>query len=277
MLKQAQIDKLKSFGLNVDELVTAIKAPGEVDVQIPDLNILTPDQLTERDNNTREEGRKLGFSDGKTAGIEIASKTIAKNFQLDPSVVDFKNPEKVHEALKSSYAKGDTGLQEQIRLLQTDKENLLKEKETILQTQKQLQFDNDIIGCFPSNRSNILSDKEYLLAIKTNLEFTTDEGKQIVKRNGEVMRDPVTKNPIDHKKAIESLFQERKWVGNNGSSQGRGASDGLPSSNSNGFKKLSDVEAAWKKEHPDGNIMSAEFQAYTQSVTKDIKDFDYYN
>lgn len=270
MLKSEVIEKLKSFGLPVDELVTAIKAPGEVEVQIPDLTVFTADALAARDVNMKSEGAKEKGAEMKNAGIEIASKAIAKAFNLDATTVDFKNPEKVAEALKAMQAKGDPGLSEQIALLQKDVERLNGEKETILKQQKEFQFDNELMSAFPQNRSQVLNDREYLMAIKNNLQFVEEDGQQVVKRNGEIVRDATTRNPKPAKDVIADLFNERKWI-DSGGSGGRGGGDKTPTGGQ--FKTYSEVEKAWFQSHPEGSEMTAEFSAFYQSAAK-APDFD---
>ena len=274
MLKAEAINKLKSYGLDVDKLLAAAKAPGEVDLEIPEVTVFTAEALSQRDANIRKEGGGERFEEGKNAGMEIASKTIAKKFNLDPQLIDFKKPEKVAEAIDKMAAKGDDGLKEQVTLLQGEVEKLSTEKKTLEQKHQQAQFDTELISTFPQNRASILSDNEYLPIIKGILSFEEIEGKKIVKRNGEILRDPKTQNPLPIKDAINSVFAERKWVDNGSGGGGRGGQDKMPAG---GVRTMSQLQEKYKKETGRDNFISAEFTNYVVKETKDVPDFDHYN
>src|SRR6185312_4125715 len=172
MLKKETAEKIKSFGFDVDKLISAIKDEAEVDYTVPEVQVFTTEQLEARDTNTKAEGKREGVAEGKTAGIEIAGKQIAKKFNL-PDTVDKKNLDKVIEAVSANAAAGDEGLKEQIKLLQKDK--------------VQLSFDNTLISYFPAERDGSLEDSERLMLVKHALQFETVDGKQVVKKNGEVL------------------------------------------------------------------------------------------
>ena len=271
MLKKETAEKIKSFGFDVDKLISAIKDEAEVDYTVPEVQVFTTEQLEARDTNTKAEGKREGVAEGKTAGIEIAGKQIAKKFNL-PDTVDKKNLDKVIEAVSTSAAAGDEGLKEQIKLLQKDKESLLTEKENIIKEKEQLSFDNTLISYFPAERDGSLEDSERLMLVKHALQFETVDGKQVVKKNGEVLRNPTTKDPLPVKDAISSLFTERKWV--TAGQGGRGGQDN-PGKGGGGLKKFSQAQEQWQKENPTGNVMSPEFASYVGNIAKDNTDFDW--
>lgn len=274
MLKPEAITKLKSFGLDTDKLITAIKDEAEVDFETPEVTVLKPDELTARDNNTKAEGEKEGFKKGKEAGLEIAGKAIVKKFNL--ADVDPKDPDKIVEALNTSVAKGDDGLKEQIKLLQKDKETILAEKETAIKEAKAVGFEKELISFFPPNRSTDLNDNERLMLVKASLQFEDENGVPVVKKGGEVLRDPVTKNPLPVKEAINTLFAERKWVTGEGGNGGRGGGDNPPAGGGTaGIKKFSDAEAKWKADNPNGNSISPEFTVFVGEIAKATTDFDW--
>jgi len=277
MLKTTTIEKLKGFGLNVDQLVAAIKAPGEVDFEVPEVTTYTAEQLTARDENVKKDAHRDGVAEGKNAGMEIASKTIAKSFNLDATLIDFKNPEKVAEAVKATAQKGDSGLQEQVTLLQKNIDQLTTEKDQLAKDFKQKAFETDLISSFPTNRSQVLNDSEYLLAIRANLQFEEHEGKMVVKKGGDILRDSKTQNPLAPKEAITSFFTERKWISEGTGNAGRGVGD-KPGGQTGGIRTLKQAQETWDKEHPDkaGNYISGEFSNYVAIVSKDVPDFNYH-
>jgi hypothetical protein len=272
MLKAEAITKLKSFGLDTDKLIAAITNEAEVDFETPEVTVLKPDELTARDANTKAEGKKDGFKEGKEAGLEIAGKAIVKKFNLEG--IDPKDPDKIVEALNTSVAKGDDGLKEQIKLLQKDKETIIAEKETAIKEAKSAGFERELISFFPPNRTTDLSDNERLMLVKGSLQFEEENGIPVVKKGGEVLRDPVTKNPLPYKDAINTLFAERKWVAVDGGQGGRGGKD-IPPGGSAGIKKFTDAEAKWKADNPTGNTISPEFSTFVGELAKATTDFDW--
>ena len=279
MLTTADKEKLKTTlkGFDVDKLIAAITDAAEVAIEIPaDTHVLSASDLDARTTNDKADAKKEGFKEGKTAGIEIAGKAIAKKFNL-ADTVDVKEPDKIAEAISATVAKGDDGLKEQIKLLQKDKEALTAEKETIAKEKDAVQFDTTLISMFPATRTQDLSDGERLMLVKNALQFDTVDGVQVVKKNGEILRDPTTKNPLPQKAAVAALFAERKWdtVPAQG---GRGGGDNPGGSGSaGGVKTFSDAQKKWQTENPNGNIISPEATNYIAAIAKDVTDFDWHN
>lgn len=275
MYSQADKDKLKALGLDPDKLEAAAKADVETAIEVPEGQVIKDDDLVTRDANTKAEGKREGVREGKEAGKEIAGKALAKKFNL-PATVDTKNIDQTIEAVSATMATGDEGLKEQVRLLQKDKETLTGEKENLMNKQTEMAFDNQLISFFPA-RDAALGDTERLLLIKNALQFETIDGKQVVKKNGEVMRNATTKDTLPVKDAIESFFIEKKWTGA-ASQGGRGAGNSNGGGGSaSGIKKFSDAQAKWLTENPQGNVISPECSGYITAIAKDVTDFDWYN
>lgn len=273
--KQALVDTLKGF--DVDTLIAAISSVDEVEFKVPDgVHVLPSTDLEARDINTKSEGKREGVAEGKAAGLEIAGKAIAKKFNL-PSTVDTKKIDTVLEEASKIAQTGDAGLQDQIKLLQKDKETLLTEKDNLIKEKDGISFDTQLISFFPANRDASLEDSERLMLVKNTLQFETIDGKQVVKKNGEILRNPTTKDPLPVKDAISTLFTERKWTGESNGG-GRGAGDsGAGGGGSAGIKKLSQAKDKWLVENPNGNPISPEFTNYAAAIAKDVTDFDWHN
>jgi hypothetical protein len=278
MLKKELNEKLKTLGLDVDKLVTAIKAPGEIDYEVPEGILMSESVLVQRDATMKEEGIKegklLGFKEGKDAGLDIYGKAIAKKFNLDPTLIKISDPDKISEAIHSSSARGDEGLKEQIKFLQSDKDKLTLERENLRKEKEEALFNSSLITNMPITRSSdIMNDEEYLLAIKTALKFENIDGALVVKRNNEIMRHSVSKAPLPLKEAITEYFKDRKWLKAEQSTQGgRGDGDKLPIPG--GIRTYSAFEKKWKEDNPDKNIGTSEFQTALLAAKKAATDFD---
>ena len=69
MLSKTDSEKIKSIGLDPEKLIAAIKAPGEIAVEIPDGKFYSEETLKTRDEvikgETATEAKKEGFKEGK--------------------------------------------------------------------------------------------------------------------------------------------------------------------------------------------------------------------
>jgi hypothetical protein len=276
-LKQADKDKIQSFGFDVDKLLEAIKADAEVDYAVPsDVTVIKTTELEARDANNKNIGKTEGEAIGEKKGKELSAKAFKKKFGLEETIP--ADIDKVVEAVNTKLNKGDTGLQEQISLLQKDKEALLTEKTQLEAKVTAAGFDAELISYFPANRTPDLSDAERLALVKMNMSFETVEGKTLVKRNGEVVRNATTKDPLPVKEAIGSLFTEKKWIGGEGGAGGRGAGDNPPPPGSGaGIKTASKFKEKWVAENPGKNELSDEYISALNKQAKEVADFDMYN
>jgi len=271
-LKADDKTKLKDLGFDVDKLIAAIMAQEETAIEVPSGTFLTQEQQETRDNTKIAEGKRLGETEGEKKGKELAAKALKKKFGIENE--ETKDLDKVVDLVNAKVATGDTGLKEQVAGLLKDKEALQTQLQDKDKAISGIKFDNDLLGFFPANRGNGLTDAERLGIIKSNFQFETVEGKTVVKRDGEILKDKTTHAPLAVKQVITDYFTERQWVGQ-GPTGGRGGKDDPPpDGGAAGLKTYSAVEAQWLKDNPNGNIVSDEFQAYLQAAMKDTPDFD---
>jgi hypothetical protein len=277
MLKATDIQKIsKLIKVPVADLEKAIKDPAEVDVTVADnLSVLTTEELETRDTNSKNDGIKIGK--------EIGVKEVRTKAGLEDSVG--KDPDKVAQAIAAKAVadakiepdKKVTQLTEQIGLLQKS----IGDKDAELSAEKiksaQAMDDSNILAAFPKNRNSLLSDQEYLNVVKGNLQFEKVDGKTIVKKGGEVLRDANSKNPIEMGKAIGDLFTERKWLDGAGGagSGGAGGRAGGDGGGGGAFTKRSQVIAHYESQ---GKTLSGrdgiEISAKLAELKKANPDFD---
>lgn len=263
-LKTETKTALKALGFDVDKLVAAVTHADEQDFPMPDIKNYSDADLATRDENSKKEGIK----EGKKNGIAIATKAVADKFGITEQLAD---PDALVAKLNANFAKGDEGLKEQVKLLQADKAQAIADKDKAVSEVKSAMFDRDLITKFPANRTKLMNDGELLSLVKANLQFEQDGETPVIKRNGEILRDPITKAPLTHDAAIKSLFDERKWVdADNGGSGGRGGGD-HSNGGAGGIKKLSAFIDNWEKEGK--NPVSPEFTA-ALAVASKVDGFD---
>lgn len=279
-LKKEALEQLKKYGFDTEKFIEAVKADAETDVEIPDFVPIKADDLTSRDNNMKEAGRKEGeeaakktliTETAKRLNLEIRGERIGDLVSALEKVKNSSDDQKVRE------------LSTQRDLLQRDKETLASQLEEAKRQAKMAQFDSDLITMFPTNRSTDLSDRERLALVKMGLQFEEVDGKLVAKRNGDVLRDANSQNPLPVADVIKNYFSEKKWVSDGNPAPtptgGRGGKDTPPPANggTGGMKKYSDYEAQWLKDNPGKNTASAEFITAVQKHAKEVQDFDFYN
>lgn len=245
------------------DLETAIKDEKEVDFVIPaELTVLTKDELESRDTAQKKQGEK----DGREIGIKEVKKAAGL-----PEDAPSKDPAKVAQAIvdkatADAKIKPDekvTQLTEQVGLLQKQ----LGEKEGEISTAKKVaadvSLDRKILSVFPKNRADNLDDDDYLTIIKRNHSFEEQDGKLIVKKDGELVRDKTTTNPLAMKDVVAGIFTERKWTKEEGGAGGRGGSDKGGGSK---YTKKSEVIAKYEAEGK--NINGADGQALVAELAE---------
>lgn len=266
-------EKLKGFGLDVEKLEAAVKADTETSIEISDdVVVMKKTELTTRDENNKTLGKKEGETEGEKKGKELAAKDLKRKFGIEDESKDLA---KVVELVNAKVATGDVGLKQQNDLLIQDKEKLQAELDKEKGVSAAAAFDSKLITYFPANRDTGLKDGERLILMKQELTFEQVDGKTITKRNGEVVRDPKTQDPLPPDRVVPDYFTERKWASVVGPG-GRGGGDNNPGGGT-GLKKLSQVQEQWQKDNPTGNLVSPEFQSHLETVMKEVPDFDVYN
>lgn len=284
-LKKEVIEKIKAYGFDVDKLIEAAKADSEVDFEVPEFVAISQKDLDARDANKKAEGVKEGEAGAKSTFIKEAAKRLN---------IDFKG-ERIGDLVKEIETKINSSddvkvkeLTTQINLLQKDKETLTSQYESEKTRAQQAQFDAELISMFPQNRTPDLSDRERLALAKMNLTFEQLDGKLVVKRNGELVRDAKSQNPLPVDQVVKDFFTEKKWI-NDGTAAtganppanpgGRGGADKPPPQTGTGMshiKTSTDFEKHWKEQNPGKPTMSPEYTAAISKHMKEVPDFNAY-
>lgn len=262
--KLAALTKLKE-----EDIANAAKDEKEVDLAIPEGEVFSSADISARDENKKQEGITIGKEMGakevkKAAGLDEKS-------SKDPAKIFENIKEKVLAEAKIPPSEQVAQLNEQITLLK----KTLGEKDTEIETHKGVAItaarDRKLLSFFPSNRANVLSDDEYLTLIKANLQFEEKDNVLQVKKDGVLLRDPKTQDPLSAKDAIAGMFSERSgWL--NGESGvgglGRGGKDNQKPAG--GFSKKSEVITYYESQGV--TLTGADAKKITDEIAKCAKD-----
>lgn len=253
--------------IDVAKLMAASAATDEQEVEVGEFEVFTKSERETRDAAQKAEGKREGDSAGKAAGKELAVKDLKAAFGVE---FDGKDMTKLVEVVKAQLAKGDDGLKQQVTMLQ--EKLTAKDADITALTARvtEAQRENQLIGLLPKNRLETISDGEYLTLIKAGLQFETTDGKTVVKRNGEILRDAKTTNPLSEQEAINSYMTERKWITEQPVPPGgRGGGNTPPGGKA---MKVSQLAEQWTAEGK--NPLSAEFQNEVSRLAKENPEFD---
>lgn len=266
MLKKEDISKIAKL-LKLDEaaLNTALTATEETVLTIPELSVFTTDELTARDQNTKT----TGYAEGKTAGVEMLVKDLKAKHGVE---IDSKDPEKFIEAFKANVLKDakvepNQKITELNGVIETLKGNIAKfdtEKSEYEKKLSQVYLEKDLTAKLPKNLAEIIDHSTALNELKANYEFAVEDGKPVVKKGGQIVRDSKTQDALPWEAVITNHLKEKKWLSEEGGTQGRQGRAGGTDSGSGGVPlKLSELSESWTAEGK--SIQSAEF---TQAVLK---------
>jgi hypothetical protein len=272
MLSAATKERLKKLGLDIDKLEAAIKDEAEQDVAIPEGQLLTEAQLTERDAQKVKEGKSEGETLAKATLIkEVATKTgiTITGERIADLVTGIK------EGLNADKDTKFKTLQEQNTALLADKETLAAKATQAEQALKNGMFEVGILAKLPPHAAGLTAKESLELAkMRGYTPEQTDTGV-VWKKNGEILKDPVTHAPLAEDKAIATIWDSEKWGGTPTPvpTGGRGGGDGNPSPGA-GIKTQSAAVAKWKEENPNKNEVSPECTNYVLNLAKADPSFD---
>lgn len=273
MLNKETINKIaKSLKLKVEELESALTNETEVALVIPELTILTAEEITARDENI---GRTK-YNEGKTAGVEMGVKELKNELGLDFDGKDIKSLVNAVQKKTLDDAKIEPNKKvEELNNVVANLQKTIADKEsekTALVTQLQTTtLNTKILSAMPSNRLTTLNDNEYLTLIKSSYEFAEEDGKIVAKKDGNIVRNPTTQSPLDAKEVIESFFTEKKFITTGNGGQG-GQGGGNSGGNAGVFTKLSELEGKFVKEGK--SLQGTEFASAVAEARKANPQFD---
>lgn len=278
-LKQADKDKIKAYGFDVDKLIAAVKDDKEMDYEVPVFVAISQKDLDARDAVKIGEGETTGEAKAKTLFVTEVGKKL--NLTLKGERIG-----DLAKEIAEFMAKDETDkvkvLTEQVNALTIDKTTLEKKATEAETKASDSQFNADLISYFPANRGVGLTDWDRLTLIKSNITFEMVDGKRVAKKNGEIVKNPTTHAPEDVKIIIANEFKERPVLLGTPAvppKPGHGGGDKFPPAGGGDgvVKTLTQAKEAWKAADPEKNVntMSPEFTKYAGEIAKADKEFDW--
>lgn len=243
------------LNLDAETLAKAVQSSEEPTIKLPDGKFHLDSDIEELKENLKKEKSK-SYEEGKTAGIEITTKTFSRASGLDT----IKDPDEFVKALSDKIA-SDAKIEpnKKVEELNISVEKLQKQLSESEQKYSELQnnlreesINNRILSKIPDSVNKFGIDKKEALIIYKTGRKITDEGVFV----GDQLVKDSYERPISVEQDVESFIAKKGWLdkpeGRAGQSSGAG---NLP-------KSFSEYEEVLKEKglHP-GSIEANELLA----------------
>lgn len=243
---------LVKLGVAADEAKAneIIDLTDEKEVSIPEGTRVYSKIDWEGDGTDKKPGvERMLKDDGVKLGKDLQVKYMKEKAGLS---YDGKDPDKFLESFKEHVSKeAGTSVDEKVKsrdkTIDQLKTALEEEKGKVVSVTTQLktiQEDQELINLLPKDRDPKFSDKHYVMALRADLNFAEEDGKRVVKKNGEIVKNDKFE-PLSPADVIANHFKESNWLkaadGANGgaaSVAGRGGGDGKATGKFGSLKEL---------------------------------------
>lgn len=281
MLKKTTLSKIAAL-LKLDPAAfeTAARATDEQDVAIDEkLQVYTDTDLTSRDRNK--------YNEGKKAGEEMLVKALKTKHSIDITGDDI---DPVIEAITAKIKKeANTAPDAKVTDLEGKVAHWKKQHDDVVlkvtEAEKRaatVALDNELLTHFPKTRLSTLTDKQYLLLLKEDLNIIEKDGKRVVVKAGVEQVNKKDLEPLALGDVINELFNERKWseanggggaAGAAGGAKGGGGGNSKPGGATGKFSKLSEINAHLQSQGIDPK--GEKGAAFIQAATKENPQMDF--
>ena len=267
MLSESTISNIATMlKISPSDLKEKISSEKEEELSLQELKVFTPEEFETRVKNEKS----TSYQEGKTAQEEMLVKQAKKDMGYDFEGKSFESFLEHHNAnLKGKYSKGDDSrikeLEADIAKLNENHANALsqlQEKNQSLSGQVlRAKISNQLLSTMPAETT--IEKSDIMLLFNANHEIEEQEGKLIVKRNGETIKDETTASPLDVKEVFKSFISEKNYVkGNPG--RGTGSESGGSGYTGNSISEFND---SWEKSGK--KLYNAEYdKAYAEFRSK---------
>ena len=242
------------YGVTAEDLIAKLTSEKPEELKLAG-QLFTDEELQSRDSSK--------YNEGKTVGQERPVKDLKQKYgyELD-GVKDMEGFLAHHdEQLKTKYSKNNN---ERVDELEKDITNL---KTTYQQEIEELKVNNDdLLGRYKkqTTKNTLLSImpettlKPDAIITLFNSEYLVDseEGKMVVKQNGEVLKDLKTTSPLELSNVFNDWLIKEKYIK---SVPGRGAGNEFGASGLNGVKSIGEFQKQWQKQNPDQSLNTPKY------------------
>lgn len=271
MLKKENITAIETLlQLEAGTLQGALDNKDEVEITIPEIVAMKKADFDLRLKNEKDQEYKKG----KTAGEEMLIKEAREKHGLtfEGKTIDNLMDAFQKKVVEDNKIQPDERLKEKDKTIKQLRDNLTKIEQDKLSLQSQfenekktIQVQHAIFSAIPDNAITTTIGRNDILALFTANGYSVDvkEGKHVVSKNGEELKNPTTLVPMELKDVVNQFVTEKGLIT---STAGRGAGD---EGGASGGAKPGTIEA-FDKEMTDKGIKYGE-DAYFKEMDSRIK------
>jgi hypothetical protein len=214
-----------------DKLQEIITSDAEdVDVELAELHIYTDDELESFKKNMTSEASKTAIEMAVKEQRNLLKEAYGTEFDFQGKTMTNLIDAALKAGEKKAGVKPNEQLLEKEKIISQLKENLLQlesEKVQVLNDKNQIVLDYEINStitkAIPSDIESIWAPEEIADLWKKNHQIVIEDGKKMVKKNGEILRDKKTQDPLPVDSVVATWLLEKGVTKKQ--AQGRGDGD----------------------------------------------------
>ncbi|WP_341216991.1 hypothetical protein [uncultured Wocania sp.] len=254
------------YGITAEELTEKLTSETPEELKLAG-QLFTDDELKSRDSGK--------YNEGKEAKEEMLSKDLKKKYGYE---FEGKNIDVFlshhDEQLKNKYSKNSNERVSELEKDITNLKNTYEEEITGLKTvngellgkTKNQQINNSLLSIIPKDTT--LKKEALITLYKSERELDIENDINVIKVNGEVLKDPKTTEPISLSSDFNDWLVKEKYIS---AAPGRGGDNEFGKS---GFKgnSISDFQKNWQKQNPDQSLNTQKYDEDYQAWRAENKE-----
>lgn len=250
----------KKLHIDPVKLKAAIDADTEVEMETPEVEVFTVDELATRDKNK--------FTENFPTAVEQA----IKQYKTDNNL-DFKGKtlKALHEAVS---VKGDQ--EETVKKLQNTIVTTEQERDQARAEAATVKLQSKIYAFIPDLNNGMTKPEAESVMRANGFDFKEEGGAIVAYRHGAKVVDRV-QSPVPANDAVKSFFEtEKKWIADpdaNGDGKNGGGGGNSKTKPQPKFTKASEVQKAFEDIHGVGSAMGTEkdYAGHLQKIMKEAE------
>lgn len=243
------------YGVTAEDLTAKLTSDTPQELKLAG-QLFTEDELKARDSGK--------YNEGKEAESEMITKSLKKKYAYDFEGKNIDSFMSHHEEqLKAKYSKNSN---ERVTELEKDIDKLKNSYTEEIETYKgQIQDlsgkyqkqsnKNYLLGIMP--KDTVLKPEALITLFNSEYELSEENGVRMIKKNGEVLKDPKTTSPIEPNSVFNDWLVKEKYISG---TPGRGGGNEFGNNNFTDVKTPDQFQSKWAKENPDLETTSPKYQ-----------------
>lgn len=230
--------------VKAEDLQAKISSEAVEEIKLPTLHTFTDTELASRLSNEKS----ASYNEGKQAQEEMLVKAAKKDLGYEIDSKDFTGFMAHHdEHLKTKYSKDSSArvkeLESDILKLNTTHSDLMSVKDQeVLSLRGEMGkqgIKNQLLSIMP--KETTIASEDIITLFNANYEVQSEDGKVLIKKGGETLKNDTTAEPLGLKDVFEKFISDRKYT-----SKPEGRGEGNQFKTGSGVKTMDEFNAKWE-------------------------------